>query len=235
MPKQKSFLQTINDWIRDSEHLFLNVITAISPWLAPIAPAFGTYSHASTVLEFPIWIALIIALVVEFLGLTTISTAITFWRHNKRYKAARSQAPTYVPILAFLFYLFVIISVNVLLDFIPQIAAEWEWTVILTAKSLLYLLTIPAASILAVRADQAAVIESYRRPAKPAVQPAFIDSQTEGSAPQKLYECPACDVAYEKVQSLSAHYRHNPGHNPHKKKKILEVEKDDIQIMPIMR
>jgi len=242
--KNESKFYRMGDWIRDVEYFFLNILTAIAPWLAPIPPAYGTYFHVREVLLFPAWVAVTSAIVAEILGLATVSTAMTFWRHNKRYTAKKAAAPTWVPIAGFLYYLVVIVSVNIIVDIIPQVAAEFQWVALLVARSLIYTLTIPAAALLAVRADQAEIINSYRRPAQVKTQ----DADAAKPAPQvkrrskpaaNTFRCAAtgCGKAYPKQQSLAAHFRHNPTHKPkagvllRPNRTVLTAEETNMMIM----
>ena len=76
---QNSF-DKLNEWVNNTEGSLVNFLTAFSPWLAPIAPAFMTYHHMVEFLEFPIWIAVILALLVEILGFSTVSTGLEIGR-----------------------------------------------------------------------------------------------------------------------------------------------------------
>ena len=59
-----NFFEKLNDGIRNVETSFVNLISAIAPWLAPLTPAFMTYEHAANTLNFPPWVAIPAALIV---------------------------------------------------------------------------------------------------------------------------------------------------------------------------
>ena len=151
----------LNDGIRNSEASLVNLLSAIAPWLAPLAPAYLSYTHMSAKLAFPKPIAWAVAIVVEVMGLSAVSTALLFWAHNKRYSKEYKKAPIKIVIGAFVFYLAVILAINVLLEIS---VASWA---LVTAKSLLTLLSIPAALILAVRTQHQELLNEIKDRRKP--------------------------------------------------------------------
>lgn len=204
--------------IRNLEITIINIISSFAPWLAPIAPAYMSYHNALDKLNFPPWVALVVGLVVEFLGLTTISTALSFWYHNKKYKSDKNRVPIEIPIFAFIFYLIVVVTLNVMLEAIPN-----NPFIIIAARALLVFLSVPAAVILAVRAVHVQVLDSLiRRPANPATQ---IDRVKRKPAKSAIHKCEGCEKRFAKVQGLSAHYKHNPNH--YKSRKIPKNDKSE--------
>ena len=151
----------LNDGIRNGEASLVNLLSAIAPWLAPLAPAYLSYTHMSSKLAFPKPIAWAVAIVVEVMGLSAVSTALLFWAHNKRYSKEYKKAPIKIVIGAFVFYLAVILAINVLLEIS---VANWA---LVTAKSLLTLLSIPAALILAVRTQHQELLNEIKDRKKP--------------------------------------------------------------------
>ncbi len=148
-----NFFDKLNDGIRNVETSFVNFISAIAPWMAPLAPAYMTYDHAVKALNFPVWVALPVAIVVEILGFSAISTFVTFWFFNRRNKADVKKAPTHWVAFAFLFYLALIVTSNVLLDMFHN--AEWAKT---SVRALFTLQTIPAAVIVVARAGHKSLL-----------------------------------------------------------------------------
>lgn len=143
------FFDRLNVWIRGVESSIVNLMSSIAPWLAPIIPAYMTYSHATGVLEFPIVVAVPAALVVEILGFSAVSTFLAFWFYNRRTVAGTKRAPIEVVIIAFVFYLALIVTSNVLLD--ASKGTEWSNWAVVAVRALYTLQTIPAALIVAVR------------------------------------------------------------------------------------
>lgn len=136
----------LNDWIRDTENSIVNFLSAFAPWLAPLVPAYMTYQHAVGTLEFPQVVAIPAALVVEILGFSAVSTYLAFWFYNRRNPAASKKAPIILVIIAFGFYLVLIVFSNVLLDSFP--GERWAE---ITVRALFTLQTIPAAMLVSVR------------------------------------------------------------------------------------
>lgn len=151
-----NLFDSLNSAIRNSEASLVNLLSAIAPWAAPIAPAYMSFFHMTGVLAFPEWVAGSVAVVVEVLGLSTISTAIAFWAHNKRYRTEFRKAPVWVAVTAFVSYLSIVLTVNVLLE-----ATQAKYALIL-AKGLLTLMSVPAAIILAVRTQHTNLIDEMR-------------------------------------------------------------------------
>lgn len=155
---QTNFFDTFNDWLRNTETSIVNTISAISPWLAPLAPAFMTYQHAMYTLAFPFAVALPTALVVEILGFSTVSTSLAFWFYNRRNTAGAKRAPVEIAIGAFVFYLALIVVSNVLLDAFEN--ARWA---VITVRALFTLQSIPAALIVAVRTQHRDLLAQIER------------------------------------------------------------------------
>lgn len=135
----------INHAIRGLESNLVNAVSALAPWGAPLVPAMLTFWNTSENLGFPYWLAFTSAFVVEALGLSSVRTTLDFIAHNRRYKASYKRMPIIWPVLAFAFYLVLILSVNVSLDWYAMTPQQ------LIALGGLTLMTIPAALILGVR------------------------------------------------------------------------------------
>jgi hypothetical protein len=146
-----------NGYIRDTEASVVNLLSAIAPWGAPLAPAFMSYGGMVNTLNFPVWVALIIAGVIEILGLATVHTTIVFWQHNRRYKADMRKMPTALAGSMFGLYLVVILTVNVLME------AFISWPGMpIVARALLSLLTVPAAITMVIRTQHTELLHEIR-------------------------------------------------------------------------
>lgn len=150
--RQNNFFDRADNIVRDTETSLVNFLSAIAPWLAPLAPAYLTWSHMQAELGFPWWVALAVSGVVEILGLSATFTILRFWSHNRKYKKDERRAPVIVPVISFVFYMVVIMSVNVLLEASKEgllpISPAWAriWSIML-----LVLLSLPATLIIGVR------------------------------------------------------------------------------------
>jgi len=140
-------LKKIQTIIQESEAAIVGILVEFAPWLAPIAPAYMAYENLSVKLQFNHNVSLAVAITVELLGVATVNTALLFWRHNLRYKDPKRKSPTWIPFMAFVFYLVIILSVNALLDLeLPSI-----YRIHVLVKVMLTLLSVPAAITVAVR------------------------------------------------------------------------------------
>jgi len=156
--------EKLDQAIRSSEASLVNLLSALAPWAAPLAPAYMTFSHITRKMGFPIEISWAVALVVEVLGLSSISTILAFWSYNRRYKDKTRKAPVWIAIFSFVIYLAVILMVNVALDAADLMATpDTQAWVNVGARALLTLLSIPAAIILAVRTQHKEMLDAYER------------------------------------------------------------------------
>jgi hypothetical protein len=136
------------NWVKKIEAVFIDTIAAVTPWLAPLIPAYLVYHNMTTRLGYPPIFGLIGAAAVEFLGLSAVHTAVTFWTWNDDH--TKERAPFWFAFGAGLFYVAIVLTVNAALD-IWQDSADVK----IFAHALLSLLSVDAAIIIAVRAQHA--------------------------------------------------------------------------------
>lgn len=167
--------QTISEIINGAEKSFLDLMSAIVPYFVPLIPAYLMYNHAMKEMGFPGWIAITAAFVVEVLGLTSVATAIRFQRHNTLYKDAKNKSPFGLAIATYIFYLAVVLSVNVLLE----VKAGTRSGPVIWAIGLFSLLSLPSAVLISIRSQYAEILEERqaakeeRRQARTPMRPVF--------------------------------------------------------------
>ena len=134
--------------IKKIEATLIDAIAAVTPWLAPLIPAYLVYKNMTQQLGYPVIFGLIGAAAVEFLGLSAVHTAVTFWQWNDNHKTER--APFWFAFAAGLFYVVIVLTVNAALDI-------WRGSdsVKIFSHALLSLLSVDAAIIIAIRAQHA--------------------------------------------------------------------------------
>jgi hypothetical protein len=118
------------------------------------------------VLAFDPWVAWPVAVVIEFLGISTVSTTLSFWTYNKRETSEENKAPLWVILIAFVFYLAVVLIMNVAID--ANAGTPNEKVAVIWVRAVLTLMTIPAALVMAVRTQHQEIkniIEQERRQA----------------------------------------------------------------------
>lgn len=141
----RDFLRGIQAVVQELETTLVDTLAAMAPWLGPIAPAYLAYQAMVNVLALPIWVAFVIAAVIELLGISTVNTSVQFWNYNQTKRQSDPNAPFWLALIMAVFYLAVVLVVNVLLD---------DATVIhKTAKFLLSALSPVAAVTLSLRAQ----------------------------------------------------------------------------------
>lgn len=159
-----NFFDGLNDWVNESEGSLVNFLTAFSPWLAPLAPAYMTFRHMDEFLKFPFLISLALSLLVEILGFSTVSTALDFWFHNRKEKAGIKRAPLEIVVGVFVFYLALILVSNVVIDVSMAYLSEgWQKGSIIVVRALLTLQTIPGALIVAVRTGHRELLREIKK------------------------------------------------------------------------
>lgn len=139
----------VSDTINGAERAFLDLLSALVPYCVPVIPAYLTYFHTMNEMQFPQWVAATAAFVTEVLGIASVSTAIRFWRHNLRYKDAKNQAPFWLAVFTYLFYIVTILAVNVLLE----VVAGQRSPAVIIAIALFSLLSLPSAVLISIRAQ----------------------------------------------------------------------------------
>lgn len=121
----------------------------LSPWLTPLSGMQITIQNMLGPLNYWPPVAYLTGVAIEILGVATLSTALDFYQHNKRYADDKNKMPLIVPGLAFGFYIVLIMAIVILLE-IPLEGSQ-KVASLITVKAMLTLLSIPAGLIIAVR------------------------------------------------------------------------------------
>jgi hypothetical protein len=142
-------LENVWPWLKAnlSEENLINNVARVTPWLAPLIPASFAFNNAKSALGASNMMAYVIAAAIEFLGLGVVHTAFTLWEYNQTKREKDPVAPTWIMVLMGVFYLTVVILVNILLDLADVAYID------VAAKATLSLISIPAAFVLAIRAQ----------------------------------------------------------------------------------
>lgn len=129
-----------------SEENLIDRVARFTPWLAPAIPAAFAYQSAtnSALLNQHWLMGLLIALTIEGLGLAAVHTSLSLFEYGKTHDKQKPKAETAIMLLMTLFYLAIVVVVNIVLD----LRHEWQ---IIVAKALLSLVSIPAAVTLSIR------------------------------------------------------------------------------------
>jgi hypothetical protein len=182
----------LSNLINSAERSFLDFLGAIVPYFVPVIPAYLTFYHTRDLMGFPSWVAAVSAFVVEVLGITSVSTAIRFYRHNQKYKASQNKAPFLLAILVYVFYIVVVMTVNVLLEVVD---GAREYTII-WAIGLFSLLSFPSGVLVSIRSQYKEMLEERAEHKQGAAK----------AQPKEYKPKHASDYAEKIVEMLSAEY-----------------------------
>lgn len=149
------FFKFMTGILRGTENYIIDFISTFVPYAVPIIPAYLTYDHTITEMQFPVWVALTSAFVVEALGLASVVTAIRFWQHNKKYKSEQNRAPLNLAVFVYVFYIVVVIVVNVILEIVAEVRSGW----VITAIALFSMLSFPASVLISIRSIHSDILE----------------------------------------------------------------------------
>ena len=149
------FMKGWRDVTRVLEATLVDNVSATLPWFAPTIAAWLAYFKMSTILEFPIWLSATGGLVIEGLGLVTVSTVFKLWDYNQSKGKSQRKSPVFVAIGVSAFYLIIVLTVNVILGDEPVIHK--------VAESLLTSLSIPGAITLALRSNHERMLQEHEK------------------------------------------------------------------------
>ena len=101
-------------------------ILTIIPIMAPAPTAYVVGAALQRVLNWPVWVACLAALILEGLGFAAVDTAGTMWQFNRTRnaaeKAARLTAPAWLAFLITGLYLAVVLAFVLFLDTVKALA-----------------------------------------------------------------------------------------------------------------
>jgi len=117
-----NLIETLKDTAGEIETMATDALAALGPWLAPI-PSAALVAKASV--EYLHWsngLGLVAGAIIEVLGLTATSTALTLWDYNESKRKTDPTAPFPLAVALVGFYYVSTIGLTVLLDIAPELA-----------------------------------------------------------------------------------------------------------------
>ena len=149
------FFDWVSGTLNSGERAFLDFLSVLVPYAVPVIPAYLTYYHTMEMMHFPPWVAGTSAFVVEVLGLTAVTTAIRFYRHNLKYKDSKNRAPFLLAVGVYVFYLVVVLYVNVGLEKLDGARSD----AIINAIAAFSLLGVPSGVLVSIRAQHRDILD----------------------------------------------------------------------------
>ena len=140
-----SLFHWLTEQIRNTEHALITFVAAVIPWLVPVIPAYLTGYHIVMQLHLPVWSGWVIGAIVEGLGLASMSRTIAFWENNRKYTKDANKMPLLIPLGTYVWYLLIVIVVNVLLEKESGASNTRLWVI-----GLLATLSVPTAALISV-------------------------------------------------------------------------------------
>lgn len=172
-----ALFRKISEVINGAEGALLDLLSSIVPYAVPAIPAYLTYWHTRDWMGLPHPVAFLAAFVVEVLGITSVSTAIRFYRHNQKYKDTKNKAPFWLAVGVYVFYLLITILVNV----IGEVDMGQRSSAVIWGIGLFSLLSVPSGVLISIRTQFHEFLEE--RAAKrvsgntPALSPISADTE----------------------------------------------------------
>jgi hypothetical protein len=154
--------KTLSELVNSAEKSILDFFSAIVPYLVPVIPAYLTYFHTRDVMAFPDGVAWTAAVVVEVLGITAVSTSIRFYRWNLRYTTVANKAPFALAIGTYVFYLVIVLAVNVILEIVTGARSGW----VIFSIGLFSLLSVPSGVLISIRSQFAEMLDEKQERAQ---------------------------------------------------------------------
>lgn len=184
------------------ERGIIDFISAFVPYAVPVIPAYLTFYHTRDMMDFPAWVAWTAAFVVEALGLASVATVVRFYLHNKRYKSEQNRAPFWIALGVYIFYIVIVIVVNVILE----IVADTRGGFIITAIALFSLLSFPSGVLISIRTQYREMLDEKEANKKPKNNdmPQVV-KETRGKKPASHYQpqiLAMLEAEYEKNQRV---------------------------------
>ena len=117
-----TILSNLRNWAGDVEAAATDALSALGPWLAPI-PSAALVARATV--EHLHWSDVLGAVsggIIEILGLTATSTALSLWEYNASKRKSDPAAPFGLAAALVGFYYLSTVGLTVLLDIVPNLA-----------------------------------------------------------------------------------------------------------------
>ncbi len=187
----------------------ISLVSKLSPWLSTFPTAWAISLAIVRQLGWPAWVAAIVGVSVETLGVASAATALELWSYQRSKRKLDPGAPVWLGIVMVLLYFAGVVLLSVVLDNNPMLAV-------------FPILSLVAVGNLALRSDHASrlnKIASEREEMRALrEQRRKLAPQSSQPAPQKLtellYTCDSCERKFAKQTSLAAHKRYCKAKTP---------------------
>lgn len=108
--------------IKNGEITLIKTVARLTPWFAPFPSAYFVARSSIVHLELPLVVAIIIAVIVEFLGLTSVHTWLWLSDWNNRKRKVDPSAPSGYAMVLCLVYLVTSIMLTIMLEIFSSLS-----------------------------------------------------------------------------------------------------------------
>lgn len=115
-------LENLRDFVQNLEAMATDALATLGPWLAPISSAALVARASVAHLGWSDLLGLVAGAIIEILGLTATSTALTLWGYNEGRRKSDPVAPFPLAVALVGFYYVSTLGLTVVLDVLPDLA-----------------------------------------------------------------------------------------------------------------
>jgi len=108
--------------VNSLEKNLVKLVAKIAPWLAPFPSAFFVARASITHLALPLGVAVVVAAIIETLGLSTVHTALWLADWNASKRKSDPKAPVALAIALGIVYIVTTVGLTVVLEVAPSLA-----------------------------------------------------------------------------------------------------------------
>ena len=101
------------------ERKAVKIVSKLAPWFAPVPSAYFVGRSSVRHLDLPIWVAVIIASVIETLGVVTVHNLLWMNGWNATRRKSDPAAPAWIAVILCAIYLATTVSITLFLETIP--------------------------------------------------------------------------------------------------------------------
>jgi len=138
-------LENLRDWMGRIEAMATDVVARLAPWTAPLPTAYLVGRATVEHLRWPTAVGIVVAIIVESLGLATTATALELREYNKSKRKSDPFAPFALSAVLVGVYFAVAVGLTVALDIVPTLATY--------APAIFPILSLCGVTVLALRGD----------------------------------------------------------------------------------
>jgi hypothetical protein len=144
-------LGAVRDTVGQIEVVLTDAVAKIAPWTAPIPTAYLVGRATVEHLGWPVAVGIVVAIIVESLGLATSATALELREYNASKRKSDPRAPFALATVLVAVYLAVAVGLTVALDIAPVLG--------IYSPAIFPFLSLTGVTVLAIRGDHRRRVE----------------------------------------------------------------------------